>query len=148
TLLGGLDLNGKSLTISGTMTNNGLLQLQGGETTLFTNDTAEGETRYNGKRAYSSLLLGNTYSDLSFYGSGSFMPTLAITATNVSVSGATLDLRGKTATISSTLTNSGTILIRGGETVTYGTSTMPGGTAIYSGTGTFSSLLLGNTYKN
>ena len=73
------DLNGQKLTLA-TLSNNGTLKLQGGETAAITTmDTDSGTVEYSGSGTYSSLSLGNSYYDLKINGSGTW--TLGADAT-------------------------------------------------------------------
>jgi hypothetical protein len=103
-----LDARSRTLTVSGTFSNDGLLLLNGNETVTATNDTDSGEIRYQGSSSYSSLPLGNTYYDLSFYGQGTFNPHAALTVNgSLFLSGSTLDTRWRNLSITGNLNNSG-----------------------------------------
>jgi len=157
---GTFDLNGNNLTVNGTsgqldVESGGNLQLQGGETitaNASNPDLQVGSTViYNGTGSYlTSLAAGNTYSNLTFNGSGGvWEPNGAVTVnSNLTITAGTLDIDGQNLTVTSTFSNSGTLRLTGGETTVSLTNDTDSGTVEYDGTSTYTSLKAGNTYNN
>jgi hypothetical protein len=89
-----LDLAGYNLTV-GALANDGALILQGSETVVATTfDTDSGTVEYDGAGAYPTLAAGNAYYNLSFSGSGTWVPSATAIEVNkdLSVYGGILDL--------------------------------------------------------
>lgn len=149
---GTLDLAGFNLTVNDVFTlgASGTLQLQGGETVSTIDTVTAGSTViYNGTGSYTTALAaGNTYSNLTFNGSGGvWEPSSAVTVgAALTISAGTFDIDGQNLTVSGTVSNSGTLRLTGGETTVSLTNDTDSGTVEYDGTGTYASLKAGNSY--
>jgi len=122
-----------------TITNNGALTLQGGETNIsgVTNGASSNVT-YNGTGTYTSLLAGSSYNNLTFNAAGTWRAAadVAVTGT-LNVTAGTFDIstNAKLLTVTGALTvdggtltaTNGNITANGGVTIsTSGTLTAPG----------------------
>ena len=113
---GTFDLAGYNLTLTAagdvlTVDANGILQLQGGETITATTKTlnAGSTVVYNGAGAYGSLIMGNSYSNLTFNGSGSWTHTGALDVNgNLTISSGMLTSAGQNANVAGNWSNAGT----------------------------------------
>lgn len=123
---GTLDLAGYNLVLTSagdvlTVGAAGTLQLQGGETVTASTKTfnAGSTVIYNGGATYASLILGNTYSNLTFSNAtGSWTHTGALTANNLTITAGTLISGGQSINVSGNWSNSGTYT-SGANTVTF-----------------------------
>ena len=126
---GTFDLNGNSLAGTGTFSNNGILQLQGSETFTLPMDTDSGWVRYDGAGIYPNLMLGNTYFNLGFVGSGTFDHTgpLILGGDLLINSGTLISAAGQDITLAGNWSGAGTYT-HGNNTVTFnGTNQQIGG---------------------
>ncbi len=149
--LAGYDFSFSSIA---NVSNQGTFQLQGAET--LTNveglDNNSGTVLYSGTGSYSSGLIGgDSYYNLTFNGSGGTWDldanldvnsTLTMTNGTLDLNGYNLDLTG------ATFSNSSTLRLQGGETLTAFTNDTDSGTVVYDGTSSYSSLAAGNNYYN
>src|SRR5208282_5769658 len=157
------DLNGNTLVFGSgaTLSNSGILKLRGGETiTNLPAGVIGGTVQYYGigaNNTFTGLKAGNSYTNLSFATSGGFASVWTLNAAlnvaaTLSISASdTLDLAGNNLTGPViTFTNSGTLKLKGNETVNLPVAVI-GGTVQYYGIGannTFTGLKAGNSYTN
>lgn len=139
---GTLDIAGFSLTLDDqfALGASGTFKLQGGETTVPTLDTvtAGSTVEYSGDGTYSSLKAGNTYSNLTVSGVGSFTPSANVTVGGTFLQTAgTFNVAPSGMTVSRNFTRSGGSFVPGSSTVTFDNS---GYTSTISGTTTFYNL--------
>ena len=138
--------SGLNLTIGGSFANNGTATLSSGTVTF---------NASSGTRTISGTSV-TTFPNLAVSVSGgavlqlaqgmTILPNSALTT----LAGAFLDLNGNSLTFGAgdTFTNSGTLELQGGETITAQPAGRVGGTVNYYGTGAFPSLPAGLTYTN
>lgn len=132
---GTFDLAGFNLIIPATLTVEGTLQLQGGETVTATTKTlsAGSTVIYNGGGSYGSLMMGNNYHHLIFNGAGSWTHTGALDVNgNLTITTGTLISSGQNVNVAGNWSNSGTYT-SGVNTVTLDGSsqTVSGSTTFY-----------------
>jgi len=122
-----LALAGYSPSITGSVSNNGTIKLQGVETIAV--DTDSGTMEYNGSGTYGSLSAGNNYYNLKISGSGSFTANSALdinsifsqTAGTFVAPSSTLNIAGNFTKSGGTFThNSGTVIFDGTTSLTSG----------------------------
>ena len=141
---GTLDLAGFNLTVNDqfTLGASGTLQLQGGETVSALSTITAGSTvNYNGTTSYTGLKMGNTYSNLTFSGSGgTWTLNNALTVNNnLTITAGTLDVSASGCSsascgisITGNHSNSGTFTARTGTVTLAGTNqTISGTTTFY-----------------
>jgi len=147
---GTLDLASFGLTVPTDFTigASGTLKLQGGET-VSAIDTNSGTVNYNGAGSYTTALAaGNTYTNLTFSGSGVWEPSGAVAVSGaLTVSSGIFDLDGQNLAVTGVFSNDGTLRLAGGESsVSFGTMDTNSGTVTYDGGGSYASLAAGNSY--
>lgn len=131
---GTLDLAGFNLTVNDVFTlgASGTLKLQGGETVSTIDTITAGSTvNYNGTTSYTGLAVGNSYSNLTFSGSGgtwTLNNNLTVSSALI-VSAGTLNASGFTNTVTGLATVSG-----GTYTASTATQTFDGGLTVSGGT--------------
>ncbi|MCS5593582.1 MAG: BspA family leucine-rich repeat surface protein, partial [Porticoccaceae bacterium] len=124
------DIEGQNLTTA-TLTNNGNLQLQGGETVaISTMDTNSGTVTYDGTGTYTQLAAGDDYYNLTLNSSGSITLDAdlevdgALTITDgtldVSTNNRSIDVAGNWSNSDTFVSRSGTVTFDGTSTVTTG----------------------------
>ena len=125
-----LDLNGENFTVSSTFTNDGTLQLQGGETVSLTNDTDSGIVEFQGAGGSVTRdvnAFSNTYFDLSINdtaGSDTFQATAALTVDgDLNVTDGSMDLNGQSIDLNEDMV----IAAAGAVTAGAATVTLAGG---------------------
>ncbi len=138
-----LDIAGFNLTVSGALSNNGTLKLQGSETVSFgTMDTNSGTVEYTGATGTNSyatgLAAGNAYYNLSFSGaSDTWILGAALDVNNnLTISNGTLDVKSGSNYQVNVAKNfdstGGTFLARSGSVVLDGTNqTISGNNSFY-----------------
>jgi hypothetical protein len=119
---GTLDLNGFDLTVPDVLTvdANGTLQLEGDEAISTTTTTlnAGSTVLYNGDGAYTGLVVGDTYSNVTFNGTGSWTLDAALDVNNdLTITSGTLITGGNNINVAGDWSNSGTFT-HGSATVT------------------------------
>jgi hypothetical protein len=152
---GTLNLNNNNLILNRTLTvkPTGILQLRGGETVTATTKTLNTDSKviYTGTGTFSSFPLGNSYSNLSFSGSGIWNIGSALSVGKaLSFSGGTLNANGNTVSVTGLTTlRNGTYqastakqTLSGGLLVSGGTFTGSSGPVTLSGSLTLSSGML------
>ncbi|MDA8425857.1 MAG: hypothetical protein M0Z80_06925, partial [Treponema sp.] len=138
--------SGLNMTIGGSFANSGTATLASG-TVAF--NAASGTVSISGTSATTFPTLAVSVSGgavLQLAQSVTIAPSSSLTIAG----GAIFDLNGNSLTFGAgdTFTNSGTVELQGGETVTGQPAGRVGGTVNYYGTGTFTSLPLGLSYTN
>ena len=131
---GSLALSGTGFTISGTYTNDEASSV------FYTGQSDDQEvTMLNA--SYGNLAVNNP--------STTFNTAANISATTLTISGGILNANGSNVTVSSTfrILSGGTLALNGDETISTPTFET-GGTIMYNGTGTYSELIVGDTYQN
>jgi hypothetical protein len=123
-----VDLNNLGITL-GTLSNNGNLLLEGGETvSITTMDNDSGTTTYDGSGTYTSLSGGDTYYDLKISGSGSWTLDANLNVDgDLDLSNGTLVLGNKTITLASDFLNSSTFTADTGTLTLDGLDQLIGG---------------------
>ena len=131
---GVIDFDDDDFVIGNNFNNTGTLRLQGGQAAAtFTNgmDTNSGTVEYDGTGSYSSLLIGNTYYNLTFSGSGTFTLGANVDVNNnLVLSAGTLDVHS---------TNNRQVNVGGNWTDSGGTFTERSGTVVFDGSSTVTS---------
>ncbi|TSC72128.1 MAG: RTX toxins and related Ca2+-binding domain [Parcubacteria group bacterium Gr01-1014_38] len=152
---GTLNLAGFNLTVNDvfTLSASGTLQLQGGETVSTIDTVSSGSTvTYDGTASYTTALAaGNTYSNLTFNGSGGvWEPNGAVTVSGtLTLTAGTFDLDGQNLTnTGGSFVNNATLRLTGGETLTGFTNDTDSGTVAYDGAASYTSLVAGNSYNH
>lgn len=137
---GTLNIAGFNLSVNDqfTLGASGTFKLQGGETTVSSLDTitAGSTIEYTGSGTYSSLKMGNSYSNLTVSGSGSFTPASNVTVSgNFTHSAGTFNVAPSGLTVSRNFTRTGGTFTAGTSTVTFDnsgyTSSISGSTTFY-----------------
>ncbi len=127
---GTFNLFGHNLDVtgdSGTMVIDaaGTLQLQGNETISGGPDKNSGTVIYNGTESYTtSLAAGNTYTHLTFNGSGGIWEpdgTVNVEG-DLTIGNGILDIDGQDLTVKGTFSNDGTLRAQGNETISLASS--------------------------
>ncbi|MBI4398003.1 MAG: hypothetical protein HY586_02635, partial [Candidatus Omnitrophica bacterium] len=136
-----VDLNGQSLAL-GTLSNNGTLQLEGGEAlvSILTMDTNSGTVLYDGTGTYTQLIAGDNYYNLTFNGTGSWtLDALLDVNNNFTITDGTVNANGLNMNVAGNWSNAD-VFTSGANTVTLdGTAAQ---TLVTGGTGT------GNDFNN
>ena len=119
---GTLDLAGFNLTVSTTLTDSGTLKVQGGETVSYlTFNPSTGLVNYYGTGTYPVLAVGNSYTNLTFSGTGSWSAggtvtatgSLTLTAGTLAMGANGLALAGNITRTSGVITSTGTVTLNG-----------------------------------
>ena len=125
-----LDIEGQNLT-SATLTNNGNLQLQGGETVAITTmDTNSGTVTYDGTGTYTQLAAGDAYYNLTLNSSGSITLDANLNVDGgLTITDGTLDVssNNRSVNVAGNWSNSDTFISRSGTVTFDGTSTVTSG---------------------
>ena len=146
--------NGNNLTMTGaTFSNNGWLLVNGTETfTGFTNDSDSGWIIYQGSGTFNGLCAGYDYYNLGLGGTSVYFLESDLDVNNyvhINNANALLDLNGHGFELTgASLTNTGTLRLRGDEVLTDFVNDTTGGTIEYNGSGSYTSLVAGNSYYN
>ena len=126
-----LDIEGQNLTAA-TLTNNGNLQLQGGETVAITTmDTNSGTVTYDGTGTYTQLAAGDAYYNLTLNSSSGSITldanlnvdgglTITDGTLDVSSNNRSIDVAGNWSNSDTFISRSGTVTFDGTSTVTTG----------------------------
>ncbi len=131
------DIAGNNLNIGvgSTFSNTGTFRLQGGETvTNLTNDVDSGTVVYNGGASYTGLIVGNTYSNLTFNGTGTWTLDAALDVDgNMTITNGTVDVdnvgnhqinvAGNWSNSDTFIAQSGTVVFDGGDQIINGSTT-------------------------
>ncbi|MBX7147565.1 hypothetical protein K1X76_00645 [bacterium] len=130
-----LSLNGSNLTVTGTVSNDGTIRLQGGETVSATNDTNSGTVEYVGTSTYTELKFGDNYYNLTINGNGGAWGLDAVldVNNNFSLTQGSLETNGNDITVGGNWSKSGTFTHEN-NTVIFDTA---GTTSVISGSSTF-----------
>ncbi|MFA6610609.1 MAG: DUF2341 domain-containing protein, partial [Candidatus Omnitrophota bacterium] len=153
-LISALDVNGSltinngttvnagsyAISIEENLTNNGTFNTTG---TITFDGTAAGNTITPGTATYASIVINGIGGEWALQGALSLSGALTIQA-------GTLDLNGNALSFASAnnFFNSGTLKLRGSETLTNFTNDADSGTVIYTGTTSYTGLKAGNIYCN
>ena len=125
-----LDIEGQNLT-SATLTNNGNLQLQGGETVAITTmDTNSGTVTYDGTGTYTQLAAGDAYYNLTLNSSGSITLDANLNVDGgLTITDGTLDVssNNRSVNVAGNWSNSDTFISRSGTVTFDGSSTVTSG---------------------
>ena len=138
---GGLNLNGKDLSLGAAFSNDSILKLNGQETlTGFTNDTDSGTVEYAGSGTYASLIAGDEYYNLNVSGTGSFTANSDVIINNNFIqSNGTFNAPSGNMSVGGDLSqssgvfnaSSGTLNLSGNLTTTGGTFTHNDGIVVF-----------------
>ncbi|OQB05490.1 MAG: hypothetical protein BWY19_00990 [bacterium ADurb.Bin212] len=133
--------NSGSFSVASNFTNNSTATLTHSSGTLTLDGQGAQSITTNGD-SFNNVTVTNTSAEVSQADATAIAGTLIIN------SDAIYDINGQNITLA-TLTNNGTFRLQGGETtVTITTKDTDSGTVEYDGTGTYTSLLYGNSYYN
>lgn len=153
TLDAGLDVNGDLTITNGSLIDDGNTVNIAGDFSNADSFVSTGTVTFDGGVTQTLNSGGsaadNDFTNITISGNSTLQLMTNALVANGSVSidsGSILDLNGQNFSMSDTLSNSGTLLLEGGETVSIGTMDLDSGLVKYDGLGSYAGLAAGDNY--